>query len=125
MFVIKKLKYIPRKKLYLRVFSSHEARIEMTIGLRLDGHLQKIPAMDRVPLLWAWAWVRVITHKIRWIWVRVRALYYPFPEPAYTYLYNIINILFIFGVQLFNLFSYLSINLNLKTNTVIVSSLPS
>jgi len=41
----------------------------------------------------------------------------------YTYLYNIINILFIFGVQLFNLFSYLSKNLNLKTNTVIVSSL--
>jgi len=51
--------------------------------------------------------------------------YYPAPHPAYTYLYNIINILFIFGVQLFNLFSYLSINLNLKTNTVIISSLPS
>jgi len=57
--------------------------------------------------------------------VRIRAPYYLAPQPAYTYLYNIINILFIFGVQLFNLLTYLRINLNLKTNMVIVSPLPS
>jgi hypothetical protein len=66
--------------------------------------------VGKTPLLWVWAWIRVITRKFRWVWVRVRALYYPDPQPAYTYLYNIINILFIFGVQLLNLFSYLSIN---------------
>jgi len=40
-------------------------------------------------------------------------IYVFFIIPAYTYLYSIINTLFIFCVQLFSLFSYLSLNLNL------------
>ena len=49
--------------------------------------------------------------------------YFHFRGVFWIFFNNIINILFIFGVQLFNLFSYLSINLNLKSNTVIVSFL--
>jgi len=40
-------------------------------------------------------------------------IFFIFIIPAYTYLYSIINTLFIFCVQLFSLFSYLSLNLNL------------
>jgi hypothetical protein len=54
-------------------------------------------------------------HKFKWVWARVRVLHYPALQPTYTNLYNMINNLFTFGVQLINLFSYLSLNLSLKT----------
>jgi len=65
-------------------------------------------------VLEVWAWVWVITRKFEWVWTRVWALYYPAPQPAYMFLYNMINNLFIFGVQLINLFNYLSLNINPK-----------
>jgi len=73
--------------------------VGMAIGPRPYEHPQRIPTMGRVkPPLWVWSWVWVITRKFGLVW----ALYYPAPQLAYMYLYNMINNLFIFGVQLIN-----------------------